>query len=128
MELDDALGMDESAQSSRSEVVTPKRRQWSEEERQRIVQASLKAGTTVDAVARLYGVNASQIYDWRKQHPQKLKAEKRSVLVPVQITESGPEMKEPCNSVVIEARSVRVTLNGSIDAAMVATVLEHLAQ
>jgi transposase-like protein len=33
----------------------------------------LKAGTTVDAVARLYGVHASQIYDWRKQHRQKMK-------------------------------------------------------
>ena len=92
------------------------------------MQASLKAGTTVDAVARLYGVNASQIYDWRKQHRQKLKAEKRSVLVPVQIAESAPERKEPCNSVVIEAGSVRVTLNGTIEAGAVATILEHLLQ
>lgn len=120
--------MDESAQGSRSEVVKPKRRQWSEEEGQRIVQASLKTGTTVEAVARLYGVNASQVYDWRKQHRQKLKTEKRSVLVPVQMTESAPETKEQCHWVVIEARSVRVTLNGSVDAAVVATVLEHLAQ
>jgi transposase len=124
--------MEEPAQnSSKSEVVKP-RRQWSEAERQRIVQASLKGGTTVEAVARLYGVHASQIYDWRKQQRQKMKAEKRSVLVPVQVTESAtvaaPETKEQCNSVVIEARSVRVTLNGSIDAAVVATVLECLAK
>ena len=124
--------MEEPAQnSSKSEVVKP-RRHWSEAERQRIVQASLKGGTTVEAVARLYGVHASQIYDWRKQQRQKMKAEKRSVLVPVQVTESAtvaaPETKEQCNSVVIEARSVRVTLNGSIDAAVVATVLECLAK
>lgn len=121
--------MEESAQSSsRSEVIKPQRRQWSEEERRRIVQASLKAGTTVEAVARLYSVHASQIYDWRKQHRQKVKTEKRSVLVPVQITASALETKEQCNSIIIEARSVRVTLNGSIDAAVVATVLERLAQ
>lgn len=131
--MDDALGMEESAQSgSKSEVVKPKRRQWSDEERRRIVQASLKGGTTVDAVARLYGVNASQIYEWRKQQRQKLKAEKRSALLPVQVSEgaqvAAPEPKQHCNSVVIEARSVRVTLNGSIDAALVAAVLEHLAQ
>ena len=124
--------MEESAQSSgKSGVVKPKRRLWSEEERQRIVQASLKAGTTVDAVARLYGVHASQIYDWRKQHHQRIKAEKRSILLPVQVTEAvvaAPERKEQCSSVIIEARSVRVTLNGSIDAAVVATVLERLAQ
>jgi transposase len=125
--------MEESAQSSsKSEVVKPRRRQWSEEERQRIVQASLKAGTTVEAVARVYGVHASQIYDWRRQHRQKMKADKHSVLVPVQVTESArvaaSESKQECNSVVIEARSVRVTLNGGIDAAVIATVLECLAK
>jgi transposase-like protein len=86
----------------------------------------------VGAVGRLYGVSASQIYGWRKQHRQRLKAEKRSVFVPVQVRESapiaGPEAKQECNTVVIEARSVRVTLNGSIDAALVGTVLERLAQ
>jgi transposase-like protein len=133
VELDDVLGMEESAQSSsKSEVVKPKRRQRSEEERQRIVQASLKAGTTVDAVARLYGVHASQIYDWGKQHRQRIKAEKRSVLVPVQVTENAPvaapETKQECNCVIIEARSVRVTLKSSVDAAVIATVLECLAK
>jgi transposase len=125
--------MDGTAQSSsKPEAVKPKRRQWSEEERQRIVQASLKAGTTVDAVARVYGVHASQIYDWRKQHRQKMKADKRSVLVPVQVTESAPvgapKTKQECNSVIIEARSVRVTVNGSIDAVVIATLLECLAK
>jgi transposase len=133
VELEDALGMEGTAQSSsKSEVVKRQRRQWSEEERQGIVQASLKAGTTVDAVAQLYGVHASQIYDWRKQHRQRMKAEKRSVLVPVQVTEGAAvavcETKQACNSVIIEARSVRVTLNGRIDAAVIARVLECLAK
>jgi transposase-like protein len=92
------------------------------------VQASLKAGTTVEAVARLYGVHAGQIYDWRKQQRQKMKAEKRAVLVPVQVTESALEKKQECNSVVIEARSLRVTLNGSVEAAIIGTVLEYLAK
>ena len=121
--------MEESTQGSgKSEVIKPKRRQWSAEERQRIVQASLKPGTTVDAVARLYGVNSSQMYEWRKQYRQKLKAEKRSVLVPVQVTGSEPQAKQDCNAVVIEARSIRVTLNGSVEAAIIATVLECLAK
>jgi len=83
-------------------------------------------------VARLYGVHASQIYDWRKQHRQKMKAEKRSLLVPVQVAERTPlvacETKPECNSVIIEARSVRVTLNGNIEAAVLATLLECLAK
>jgi transposase-like protein len=121
--------MDESVQSSsKSGVIKPRRRQWSEEERQRIVQASLKAGTTVEAVARLYGVHASQVYVWRKQHRQRRKAEKRAVLVPVQVTGNALETKRECNLVVIEGRSVRVTLSGSIDAAVIDTVLEYLAK
>ena len=42
--------MDGLAQSSsKSEVAAPKRRKWSTEDRQRIVQASLKAGTITAA-------------------------------------------------------------------------------
>jgi len=127
--LGDALGMDGSAQSSpKSEAVKAKRRKWSEEERDRIVRASLQAGTTVEAVARVYGVNASQIYDWRKQHRQKVRKGKRSVLLPVQVAEAVPaaETKQE-RSVVIEARSIRVTVSGCIDAAVICAVLERLA-
>jgi len=124
--------MDGTAQnSSKPETVKPKRRQWSEEERQRIVQASLKAGTTVDSVARVYGVNASQIYDWRKQQRQGMQAGKRAALLPVQVTEgvqsAPPDAKHEC-SVLIEARSVRVTVSGRVEAAVIGTVLECLAR
>lgn len=124
--------MDGTAQSgSKAETVKAKRRQWSAEERQRIVQASLKGGTPVGTVARLYGVHASQIYDWRKQHRQGIQAGKRSVLLPVQVAESAPVIvpgaKQEC-SVVIEARSVRVAVSGYIDAAIIRTLLECLAK
>ncbi|HEX3685595.1 MAG TPA: transposase [Bryobacteraceae bacterium] len=124
--------MDGSAQSSpKPEAVGAKRRKWSEEERDRIVRASLQGGTTVEAVARVYGVNASQIYDWRKQHRQRVGKGKRSVLLPVHVAEGAPivmpETKQEC-SVVIEARSVRVTMmSGCIDAAVICAVLERLA-
>lgn len=47
-----------------------KRRIWSEEERDLIVRASMKNGTTVNAVAKLDGVQPWQIYDWRKKARQ----------------------------------------------------------
>ena len=50
------------------------------------------------------------------------------MLVPVQVRESAPETKQECNSVIIEARSVRVTLNGSVGAAIIGRVLEYLAK
>jgi transposase len=123
--------MDGSAQSnSKPEAVKTERRKWTMAERQRIVQASLKAGTTVDTVARVYGVNPSQIHKWRKQHRQRMQQSKPSVLVPVQVAEgapaSAPEAKQEC-SVIIEARGLRVTVGGCVDAAVICRLLECLA-
>jgi transposase len=114
-----------------SQAVEAKRRKWSVEDRLRIVQASLKSGTTVDAVAKVYGVHPSQIYDWRKQYRQGRRSGKTATLLPVQVTEAAhsaaPETKPDCR-LVIEARSARITLNGYIDVALVRTVLECLVR
>ena len=68
-ELRDDSGMDASSQTSNgSEAAEAARRKWPVEDRLRMVQASLKKGTTVDAVAKVYGVHARQLYNWRKQH------------------------------------------------------------
>jgi len=129
--MGDASGMDGSAQSSsKPEAVHSPRRKWTVAERQRIVQASLKAGTTVDSVARVYGVNPSQIHKWRKQYRQRIQQSKRSALLPVQVAEglnSGASEAKPESSVVIEGRGMRVTMNGCIDAAVICRVLECLA-
>jgi len=123
--------MDGSAQSSsKPEAVKAQRRKWTMAERQRIVQASLKAGTTIDTVAGVYGVNPSQIHKWRKQHRQSMQQSKRSALLPVQVAggvaAGAPEAKQEC-SVIMEARGVRVTVGGCIDAAVICRLLEYLA-
>ena len=123
--------MDGSAQaSSKPEAVKAQRRKWTMAERQRIVQASLKAGTTVESVARVYDVNPSQVHKWRKQHRQRMQANKRSALLSVQVAEvvaaGAPEAKQECN-VTMEARGVRVTVSGCLDAAVICRLLECLA-
>ncbi len=124
--------MDASSQSGNgTQGVEAARRKWSLEDRQRIVQASLRGGTTVSAVAKVYGVHPSQIYDWRKQHRQEKHRSKAALLLPVQVAEvvqSGvPEVKEP-GAVVIEGRSARVTLDGHVDVAVIRAVLECLVR
>ncbi len=131
-ELRHALEMDALAESSNgSQTVEGKQRKWSVEDRLRIVQASLKNGTTVNAVAKIYGVHPSQIYDWRKQYREGKQRGKPAGLLAVQVTEAAqravPETKQNCG-VVIEARSARVTFNGCIDVAVVRAVLECLVQ
>ena len=128
--MGDASGMDGSAQSNKPEAVKAQRRKWTMVERQRIVRASLKADTTVDTVARVYGVNPSQIHKWRKQHRQRMQQSKRSALLPVQVAEGvavdTAEAKQECR-VTMEARGVRVTVSGCIDAAVICRLLEYLA-
>ena len=53
----------------RVEVITGvgRRRRWTDEEKARIVAESLDPATTVSAVARRYGLHASQLFIWRQQ-------------------------------------------------------------
>jgi transposase len=126
------LEMDALTESSNgSQTVAGKQRKWSLEDRLRIVQASLQNGTTVNAVAKIYGVHPSQIYDWRKQYREGKQRGKTAGLLAVQVTEVAqsavPERNQNCG-VVIEARSARVTFNGCIDVAVVRAVLECLVR
>jgi transposase-like protein len=57
----------------RVEVITGigRRRRWTDEEKARIVAESLDPATTASAVARRYGLHASQLFTWRQQlHPR----------------------------------------------------------
>src|SRR5919107_3815891 len=53
----------------RFEVITgvSRRRRWRWEEKARIVAESLDPATTASAVARRYGLHASQLFVWRQQ-------------------------------------------------------------
>ena len=125
-----AVGMNASTSAESKSQPADSKRQWSDEERELIVRASLKKGTTVNAVARLYGVQPWQVYDWRKKARQVARQTEAATLVPVQVTEpdqAETEPKQSC-SVVIEAQSARITITGLIDAVVVRTVLECLAR
>jgi len=48
-------------------VETGRRRRWTEEAKQRIVEEAFQYEVPVLTVARRHGVDPSQIYDWRKR-------------------------------------------------------------
>ena len=107
------------------------KRKWLPEERETIVRASLKKGVTVGAVARMYAVNPSRIYDWRKQARQVAQQAKAATLMPVQVMEAVEAAETEANpgcSVVIEAQCMRVTITGYMNAAVVRTIVECLAR
>jgi transposase len=60
---------DMSARAQRIEVITrsERRRRWSAEEKQSIVEESLAPHASIMAVARKHGIGTGQLYQWRHQ-------------------------------------------------------------
>jgi len=58
-----------SARTQRIEVITrgERRRRWSVEEKQAIVEESLTAHASIMAIARKHGIGTGQLYNWRHQ-------------------------------------------------------------
>ena len=64
-----------------------KRRHRSKEERRRIVEESLVPGASVAVIARTHGVNANQVFQWRKLYREGRLDVGLSPLLPVRVTE-----------------------------------------
>jgi transposase len=114
------------------------RRRRSAVERRRIVDETLEAGASVARVALKYGVNANQVFQWRRLHRDGklgVVAEQALKLLPVNVTEETelrkpePSQVEParCGAIHIELPGkVRVTLDGNVDPGVVRAVLKSL--
>jgi transposase len=48
------------------DVVSGRRRYWTVEEKRRIVELTLSSDQSVASLARQHGVNANQVFYWRK--------------------------------------------------------------
>ena len=92
---------------SRAEVITSveRRRRWSQDEKERLVAASLEPGTTVSEVARMAGLHVSQLFRWRKEL---CKHGETSIapLVPVEIGPSVPS-RDVAEAPLTTARRLR---------------------
>src|SRR3954451_8734928 len=83
----------------RIELITGvgRRRRWTDEDKARIVAESLDPATTCSAVARRYGLHASQLFVWRQQLQRRaLTAETSNApgFVPVLMAEDSPAPAE----------------------------------
>lgn len=76
---------------SRAEVITSveRRRRWSQDEKERLVAASLEPGASVSEVARAAGLHVSQLFRWRKELCKPAEAS-IAPFVPVEIGLSVP--------------------------------------
>ena len=115
-------------------------RRWrSVAEKRRIVELTQEPGASVALVARANGVNANQVFKWRRLHVVGRlgpRAARDIQLLPVRVAEeqeaSRPE--EPGGTPVARSTSMhielpgsaRIRLEGNVDAAMVRAVLKSL--
>ena len=109
------------------------------EEKRRIVEQTLVAGGSVARVARAHGVNANQVFQWRRQYRGGLLGSGNTEtvsLVPVRVTEapareatrSSDEQRRrtALGMIQVELPKGQVRITGSIDMESLRVVLACL--
>lgn len=115
-------------------VERPIRRHRSKQERREIAEESLEPGVSVAVLARRNGVNANQVFHWRKLlREDRLDVKtSRAQLMPVRIAEVIQDKSGPVNQqigiVQIELGRVRVRVEGSVEPVTLRAILEQLGR
>ena len=97
-----------------------------------IVEQTLQPGASVARVAQQYGINANQIFNWRRLYQRGLLSEKAktSNLLPVRIAaEAAAGTAEPTRasgSIYVEFGKARIRIEGRADKKALGLVLEYL--
>jgi transposase len=108
-----------------------KRQKRSVEEKRRIVEETLVAGTSVARVARRHAVNANQVFYWRKKyHEGQLGKGPFSKLLPVTLSDStcgkSASWSSAVGSLEIKLSKGTVRVAGNVDVVVLRTVIESL--
>src|SRR5688500_1542886 len=109
----------------RIEVITGvgRRRRWTDEEKAWIVAESLDPATTASAVARRYGLHASQLFVWRQRLAAPA-AREAPAFVPVVVAEDTTAPAEMAGRMEIALGPAVVRVGADVDAAALRRVLE----
>ena len=111
-----------------------KRRYRSKQERRQVVEETLQPGASVAVIARQHGVNANQVFHWRKLYREgRLDVVPAAPqLLPVQIAEvmriDPPPAKLYSGVIVVEVGRARVRIEGAVDAESLRLVLERVGR
>src|SRR5262245_39458880 len=114
---------------TQAEIATSvrQRRRWSRAEKERIVAAAMEPGAVASAVAREAGIQASQLFRWRRQLHGAAQFASLTLEVP---TDVAPITKLPLSPGMIEVEfktGARLRICGPVDASIVAAVVQALA-
>ena len=111
-----------------------KRRHRSKAERRLIAEESLEPGVSVAVLARSHGVNANQVFHWRKllrEGRLDVKSASSVQLIPVRIAEmvgDDRSARSYSGAIHVEIGRVRVRVEGSVDPESLRIILERLGR
>jgi transposase len=106
-------------------VETGRRRRWTDEAKQRIVEEAFQRGLPVLTVARRHDVDPSQIYDWRKQlFPQISRG--ISGFAPVVVTPDVSVSSSRGQMEIVCSNGRRIIVDRDVDVAALLRVLAGL--
>jgi transposase len=125
------------AVSSRKALPTAKRQYRSPELKRQIVEETLAPSASVARVARAHGVNANQVFAWRRQYQRELlKSRNRAMpgLLAVRVAEAGagahasdvPISRTPSGTIHVELAKGQLRLTGAVDTEGLRVVLKEL--
>jgi len=118
--------------------VSPRRvRRWHPiSEKLKIVKLSLQPGVSVAEVARAHGVNANQVFTWRRAFERGELSEPSVALIPVTVSNPEAEKREPEAAPPSAGGSIHIELPGralisvesGADPSLLRSILESLGQ
>jgi transposase len=122
-----------------TQPLPPQRRYLELEQKRQIVEETLAEGASVAQIARVHGVNANLVFNWRKLYRAgQLGGRTGNKLLPVRVTGedtprpsvpgAGASIVSPTGAIHIQLRDVEVRVEGSADPRLVRVVLECLAR
>lgn len=113
-----------------------RRRRWPIGDKQRIVQETLEPGASVARTAQRYGVNANQVFKWRKEYREGRLGNAGARLLPVRVASEpvseatktkGLASRSPMGRLEIQLRKGNLQITGAVDLMMLRTAIECLA-
>jgi transposase len=115
----------------------PKRQLRTVEEKRRIVEETMAEGASVARVARAHGVNANQVFGWRRLYNAgRLGGSGAVQLLPVSVSESSPPIVSPRSersasmplpgTIHIKLGHAQVRIEGDADPALLRVLMECL--
>ena len=95
-----------------------------------VVEETLRPGASVALIARQHGINANQVFHWRKLHREGLLGDASSAMLPIiiepEVAVDRPNGVQASGRLLIESGRLRLRIEGRPDAETLRVVLAEL--